>query len=143
MVLIKSAQMPLVLAGLGGWNDSLVGLFVMGCAVGIPGVMAWIRSSERGLARAFQTGPALLVPLVFLWTLISHYSCPDELVCRGDLWRVLPFYAAVGVAVIWNVALIRRNKEQSNLYIPYAFFFVPLFLVFCMIASVVAIKFPL
>jgi hypothetical protein len=123
-----------------GWK-AIVFLLVVGCLVGIHGIVAWIRSSDRGTARLLQTGPALLIPVVLLWTLISHYSCRDE--CSSDSWRTLPFYAAVGAAIFWNVALISRNKERLNFYIPYAFFFVPLFFIFSTLALVVAVKFPL
>jgi hypothetical protein len=44
---------------------------------------------------------------------------------------------------LWNVALINRNKERLNFYIPYAFFFVPFFYIFSTLALVVAVKFPL
>jgi hypothetical protein len=126
-----------------GWDSSIIGLLVMGCIIGIPGVMAWAGSSERGLPRIFQTGPALLIPAVFLWTLISHFSCPGEVECRHDLWRVLPFYAAIGVALFWHIALIRNNRNRMNFYIPYAFLFLPAFYLYCMIGLVFATRFPL
>jgi hypothetical protein len=146
MVLLKPASAfisPLTLASGEGWDASLVGLLIIGCILGIPGVMAWVGSSDTGLARMFQAGPALLIPAAFLWTLVSHYSCRHEVECSGDLWRTLPLYGLFGAALLWNVALVRRYKERSNFYIPYAIIFVPTFYVYCMFCLVLAIKFPL
>jgi hypothetical protein len=125
------------------WTPSLVGLLIIGCLVGIPGVMAWAGSTTRGWARLLQAGPALLIPAVFIWTAISHSTCRHEVECSGDWWRIVPFYGAVGAAVLWNLALIIRVKGRANFLIPYAILFVPTFYLFCMLGLVLAIKFPL
>jgi hypothetical protein len=121
-------------------TKSLVFLLVVACLVGIPGAIAWAGSTARGNERLFQAGPALLIPAVFAWTVISHATASNEV---DDWWRIAPFYAAVGAAVFWHFALITRVKERTSFHIGYAILFVPTFYLFCMLGMVLAIKFPL
>jgi hypothetical protein len=119
----------------------LVFWLLISCLVGgIPGAWAWGVSTARGWERFFQTGPALLVPLVFIWTAISHATTSHEV---DDWWRIAPFYGALGIAVLWHLALIARIKERANFHIVYALLFMPTFYYFCMLSLVLAIRFPL
>lgn len=61
-------------------------LIVFGCIIGIPGIIAWFVTTERGLARLFRTGPALLLPAVLAWALVSQVTCTPA-GCPPDLWR--------------------------------------------------------
>ena len=60
-----------------------------------------------------------------------------------DWWRIAPFYGAVGVAVLWHLALIARIKERARFHIVYALLFTPIFYYFCVLSLVLAIRFPL
>jgi hypothetical protein len=123
------------------WTSSLVGHLIIGCLVGgIPGAWAWGVSTARGWAGLFQTGPALLILPVFIWTVISHATTSDEV---NDWWRIVPFYVTLGVAVLWHLALIAGIKERANFHIVYALLFMPIFYYFCMLSMVLAIRFPL
>jgi hypothetical protein len=98
------------------WDSNVVGLLIIGCLVGgIPGAWAWGVSTATGWARLFQTGPALLILPVFVWSVISYATSSHEV---DDWWR-------------------------RNFYITYAILFVPAFYIFCMLALVLAIRFPL
>jgi hypothetical protein len=121
---------------------SFFSLLLIACSVGAIGVLAWVTASETGLAKFFRTGPALLIPVVYLWAIISHNFCPHGMECH-DLWRTLPFYAAIGIAVLWHVALIVHNKGRSGSDWVYAIIFVPTFYLFCVYAMIIAIKAPL
>jgi hypothetical protein len=125
-----------------GWTNSIVSMLLFGILVAIPGIVAWANVPGRGFTKAFRVGPALLIPAVFLWAVISNLSCPGESVCRDALWRRLPIYAADAIAVLWNLALVAIAKERI-LYVLYAIIFLPSFYLFCAFAIVLAIKFPL
>jgi hypothetical protein len=90
--------------------------------------------------RFLQTGPALLVLPVFIWAVVSHATSSHEV---DDWWRIVPFYGALGAAVLWHLALIARIKERVNFHIVYALLFMPTFYYFCMFSMVLAIRFPL
>jgi hypothetical protein len=123
------------------WDSNVVGLLIIGCLVGgIPGAWAWGVSTATGWARLFQTGPALLILPVFVWSVISYATSSHEV---DDWWRIAPFYGAFGVALLWHLGLVARVKERRNFYITYAILFVPAFYIFCMLALVLAIRFPL
>jgi hypothetical protein len=114
---------PLALFSAGGRDSSVFAfLLVIGCIVGIPGIIAWTKSAARGWTRTFHAGPALLIPAVFLWTVLSHCTCGHY--CEKDMWRIAPFHVAIG-AVLWHFALI-RSKSDQNLHIAYAILFVPI-----------------
>jgi hypothetical protein len=116
------------------WGHLVFWLLISCLVGGIPGAWAWRAwsvSTARGWERFFQTGPALLVPLVFIWTAISHATTSHEV---DDWWRIVPFYGAVGVAVLWHLALIVRTKERANFHIVvYALLFLPTFYYFGML----------
>jgi hypothetical protein len=125
------------------WTLGLESLFLYACAVAAIGLIPWSMSADRGLARLFRAGPALLVPVVYLWSVVSHYFCRGEEECSNDIWRVIPFYVAIGAALFWHATLILRNRERLGLDVVYAVIFMPAFYLFCMYGMVLAIKFPL
>jgi hypothetical protein len=122
------------------WTSDLVKLLIMGCVVAIPGAWAWGFSTARRWARLFQGGPALLIPALFVWTVISHATSPDEV---EDWWRIAPFYGAIGAALVWHIALVARVRERTIFQIAYAVIFIPVFYLFCTLGMVLATKFPL
>jgi hypothetical protein len=134
---------PLLVTYQGGWGPSVVGWVIISVFLGIPGVIGWLGTAERGSERIFRSGPALLVPGVCLWTLLSHYTCRHEVECSDDLWRILPFYGGIAVAAIWHVALLIDGKGRSLLHWLYAIGFFPGFYLYSMMAMALAIKFPL
>lgn len=121
-------------AGGGEWRVVVL-LLAIGCLVGIPGIMAWGRSAGR----VFHVGPALLIPAVILWTVLSLYTCGH---CEKDLRRKVPFFVAMASAVLWHIALIQHNSDRG-FHIFYALLFLPLFYFFCMLALPLAINFQL
>jgi hypothetical protein len=125
------------------WADLIWILVFFACVIGVPGVIAWQATAEMGWARVFRTGPALLVPFVFVWAVISHVSCgPGE--CPPDLWRILPFFAAFAAAVLWHVALILiSNREERIPNLLYAVVFLPCLYLYSQCAMVLAVRFPL
>jgi hypothetical protein len=132
-----------LVANSASWGPTVIGLVIISCIISMPGVIAWIGTAERGLARIFWSGPALLVPAVCLLTLVSFFSCRHEVECSKDLWRILPFYGAVAVAVIWHAALLISLKHRSQLDWLYAIVFLPIFYYYCMLTMALAIRFPL
>lgn len=127
----------------GSWDEEdIVPLAIFACIVGVAGVVAWFATDERGLAGLFWTGPALLLPAVFVCALILHASCgPGE--CHPDLWRILPFYGACAAAVLWHVALIASGRGRDRvLYLLYAVVFLPCLYLYSLFAMMLA-NFPL
>src|SRR5262245_43519815 len=91
-------------------------------------------------ARAFRIGPFLLIPLVILWGVTSGAACSKG-ECH-DLWRTLPLYGAMALAVRWHVALI-VHEGPRRFYLAYAAIHLPLFYLFWTLAMVLATNFPL
>jgi hypothetical protein len=78
------------------------------------------------LTKVFRLGPALLLPIVYLWAKIACCDpiWPGE---AGDWWRGHPFAVVVVVALLWHLALIAVGKDKL-LYSVYALAHVPIFL---------------
>lgn len=91
-------------------------------------------------ARAFRIGPFLLVPLVILWAVVSGATC-FEGEC-WDLWRTLPLFGALALAVLWHVALIVSERERG-FYLAYAGFHLPALWLLWGFALALATNFPL
>jgi hypothetical protein len=122
--------------------NNILTLLGIGVVVGVPGIIAWRNSTANAKEKLFETGPAILIPIVVVWTAISYASCEHESVCSRDLWRTMPYYALLVVAAIWLSILIAIKKDRVP-YIAYALVYLPCFYLFCMLAQALAIKFPL
>jgi hypothetical protein len=75
--------------------------------------------------KVFRFGPALLLPIVYLWASTCNLIGSGE---AGDWWRVYPFAVMLVAALLWHLALIA--VEQDKLYYAvYAIWHFPVFLV--------------
>jgi hypothetical protein len=91
--------------------------------------------------RIFRTGPALLIPAVYLWAVVSNLLC-DWSECN-DLWRTLPLHVALAAVIVWHATLIVVERDRTTFDWLYAIIHIPTFYYFWMIAIAIAIKFPL
>jgi hypothetical protein len=116
------------------------GPLVIALGVAVLCTIALAVTTEKLWVRAFRLGPILLVPLVILWAVISGVTCLEG-ECQ-DLWRTVPLYGALALAVLWHVVLI-ATERQRKFYLAYAGFHLSAFWLLWGFAMALATNFPL
>ena len=91
------------------------------------------------MRKTFRFGPVLLLAPLFLWALVWNLVLKEE----NQSWYIIwPMFGFIGIAVIWNAALIVTEKERA-VYLIYALLYLPTFFGIWLFALIFATRFPL
>jgi hypothetical protein len=114
-----------------------VGFLIIATGLALLFIIALAGTSGPTTTRIYRLGPFQLAPIVILWGVIA---APETE--RWELWRILPLYGALIVALLWHAALIHREQPR-RFYLGYAVVHLAIFYFYWTYALVLATNFPL